>query len=95
MASHGRCRIDDSFIAAKEVPNVHNLQDPEHDPVGADKDVAQREGIDVAARLAVDEGVVHVADSGDELQDERQQGQDLVGGNVTPSTFDIARKRIR
>ena len=67
MASHGRCRIDDSFIAAKEVPNVHNLQDPEHDPVGADKDVAQREGIDVAARLAVDEGVVHVADSGGEL----------------------------
>ena len=84
------------------MPDVNDLQDPEYDPINSDKDVAQRErsgvvamGGPVMAMIAVDRGVVDVANSGGELQDERQQGQDLVGGNVTPSAFGIAGKRIR
>jgi len=96
VASHGSGRIDGGFIAAEQVPDVDNLQNPEHNPVDGNEGMAQRKRSSVRVEVFVMSKVTaEVVKGGDELQDEGQQSQDLVGSDIAPGALRIAGKRIR
>lgn len=44
MTSDGGSRVDCHFVAAKEVPDINSLKNPEDDPVYPDKHMVQGEG---------------------------------------------------
>lgn len=100
MAPHGGSRVDSGLIAPKQMPDVDNLQQPQHDPVDADEHMAQRErGGAVAEQVVVASGavgrdVVQVVEGSDELEDPRDEGQDPVGSDVPASTLDITSERV-
>jgi hypothetical protein len=102
VASDRGGRVDGRLIAAEQVPDVDQLQEPKRNPVDADKDVAQGERGDVGVALAEDGvvvlaifgGVAGVVERGNELQQERQKSQDPVAGDVAASALDIAGKGV-
>jgi len=96
--------LDVSGVLGEEMPDVTDLSEEQSDPIDADKDVAGREGgvvtmleiinsmIVVVLSIGGSAGGIH--DREDQVEQETQDGDSFVGGNIALGTFTVPGKWI-
>lgn len=103
VRAHRRGSLPEILVAAVQMPKISNLQGPKDDPVNAHKHMADGEGRRVQARLAKDGSPVVVAvmgsipgvvDAHDKVEEEGNEGEDLVGRDVLVVNLAVTGKGI-